>query len=232
MSHGRRLLIRDGKLADLIRNQTELPNITSWLGDRHRLQGVLGGGGNTPGAQQLRRIGRFLFANHVVSFRNRVKDLVREVCGGSQNEAHFHLCGTLAGGTGGGSIVDAAVQLRRLHPDTDKFKIYVYTLITADNAGQRDAGWFYPNQYAALKELNALASGVYRPHDLTGNGERIAVDAPITACVLVVISTAQTSKAQMWQTKNSSLVTGFSKGRLARKGASRLGLIKRGRWKT
>lgn len=180
-----RLLIRDGRLADLIQNQTELPNITSWLGDRRRLQGVLGGGGNTPGAQQLRRIGRFLFANHVVSFRNRVKDLVREVCGGAQNEAHFHLCGTLAGGTGGGSIVDAAVQLRRLYPDTDKFKIYVYTLITADNAGQRDAGWFYPNQYAALKELNALASGVYRPHDLAGNGERVAVDAPIAACVLV-----------------------------------------------
>lgn len=180
-----RLLIRDGKLADLIQNQTDLPNITSWLGDRRRLQGVLGGGGDTPGAQQLRRIGRFLFANHVVSFRNRVKELVKEVCGGSQNEAHFHLCGTLAGGTGGGSMVDAAVQLRRLYPDTENFKIYVYALITPDNVGQREAGWFYPNQYAALKELNALASGVYRPHDLAGNGERIAVNAPITACVLV-----------------------------------------------
>lgn len=180
-----RLLIRDGRLADLIQNQAELRNITPWLGDRRRLQGVLGGGGNAPGAQQLRRIGRFLFANHVVSFRNRVKDLVNEVTGGVPNEAHFHLCGTLAGGTGGGAIVDAAVQLRRLYPNTDTFKIYVYALITADNAGQRDAGWFYPNQYAALKELNALASGLYRPHDLAGDGERIAADAPITACVLV-----------------------------------------------
>ena len=177
------LLIRDGNLADLIQNQPDIPNITPWLGERHRLQGVIGGGEDTPGAQQLRRIGRFLFANHVTSFRNRVRDLLNDMNG--ENEAHFHLCGTLAGGTGSGSIVDAIVQLRKEFPDSLNFKIYVYALITADNAGQRDASWFYPNQYAALKELNGLATGVYRPHDLAGRGERITVGAPITACMLV-----------------------------------------------
>lgn len=181
-----RLSIREGNLEDLVEKQRELPNITPWLGDRTQLKKVLSGGGRTPGAGQLRRLGRFLFANHVTHFRNRIKDLDKEVISGSgKNAAHFHLCGTLAGGTGGGAIVDAVVQLRKLYPNADNFKIYVYTLITADSGEQRDAGWFSPNQYAALKELNALASGVYLPHDISGTGERIEVGKPLTACVLI-----------------------------------------------
>jgi hypothetical protein len=179
-----RLLIRDGNLSAIIQNLAQLPNIAPWLGDRHALQGVLAGGGNIPGAQQLRRMGRVLFANHLDAFRNRVRNLVGEVTAGAANEAHIHVCGTLAGGTGSGAIVDAVTQLRRLYPDSNDFKIYIYALITPDNAGNRDAGWFYPNQYAALKELNGIATGAYRPHNVA-NGERIAANAEVTACVLL-----------------------------------------------
>jgi hypothetical protein len=180
-----RLLIRDGNLGAIIQNLGQLPGIEPWLGDRHALQGVLAGGGNVPGAQQLRRMGRVLFANHLNAFRDRVRNLVGEVTAGAPDEAHFHICGTLAGGTGSGAIVDAVTQLRKLYPNSDNFKIYLYGLITPDNAGNRDAGWFYPNQYAALLELNALATGAYRPHDIGASGERISANAEITACVLL-----------------------------------------------
>lgn len=180
-----RLLIRDGNLGEIIKNLAQLPGIEPWLGDRHALQAVLAGGSNIPGAQQIRRMGRVLFANHLNAFRAVVQQLVGEITAGTANEAHFHICGTLAGGTGSGAIVDAVAQLRELYPNSNDFKIYLYGLITPNNAGIRDAGWFYPNQYAALMEINALATGAYRPHDLGGSGERIAANAEVTACVLL-----------------------------------------------
>ncbi len=54
----------------------------------------------------------------------------------------------------------------KLYPDSVNYKICVYTLITNDGDNGKDSGDFYPNQYAALKDINALMLGKLSIHDL------------------------------------------------------------------
>src|SRR6185369_3388799 len=80
-------------------------------------------------------------------------------------EVTFHVCCTLGCGTGSGSVVDAISIIRKIYPDSALHRIFLYVLATDQHVPQ-NVGFFYPNQYAALTELNALRQGVWHPHDL------------------------------------------------------------------
>lgn len=156
LSQSEKLLIKEGNLASVLLDIGKYPNISPWIGKLEQIKPMLGAEAGTPGAQQRRRFGRFLFANSIVYFRNTIQNKVRELTHGVRAECTFHLFGTLGGGTGSGGLVDAAVQIRTLYPNSDDYKINTYVLITDDDGDQSDVGFFYPNQYAALKDLNAL----------------------------------------------------------------------------
>ncbi|MFM8333013.1 MAG: tubulin-like doman-containing protein [Candidatus Methylumidiphilus sp.] len=151
-----KLLIKEGNLTAVLLDIGKYPSISPWIGKLEQIKPMLGAEGGTPGAQQRRRFGRFLFATNVGQFRDMVQNKVRVLTQGVRAECTFHLFGTLGGGTGSGSLVDAAVQIRTLYPNSDDYKINAYVLITDDDGDQSDVGFFYPNQYAALKDLNAL----------------------------------------------------------------------------
>ena len=156
LSQSERLLIKDGNLNSVLQDIGKYPKISPWIGTHEQIRPMLGAEGGTPGAQQRRRFGRFLFANSVEKFRNTVEIKVRELTQDVRAECTFHLFATLGGGTGSGGLVDAAVQIRTLYPNSDDYKINAYVLITDDDGDQSDVGFFYPNQYASLKDLNAL----------------------------------------------------------------------------
>jgi len=185
-----RLLIKSGNIGEALRNVGERPNISKWIGDPSEVSKLLGAEGGVPGAQQRRRFGRFLFATHIPEFRGKVTTKVAEMQKGGKADCTFHLIGTLAGGTGSGALVDAALQLRSRYHDSNIYKIILYVLITDDDGGSADAGYFYENQYAALKDINAVMVGKSRLHDLNSPLGDIfekdrKLDQPIHRCVLV-----------------------------------------------
>ncbi|MGZ8189627.1 MAG: tubulin-like doman-containing protein [Methylococcaceae bacterium] len=190
LSQSDKLLIKDGNLAAVLLDIGKYPSISPWIGKLEQIKPMLGAEGGTPGAQQRRRFGRFLFANNVDRFRNTVQNKVRELTQGVRAECTFHLFGTLGGGTGSGALVDAAVQIRTLYPNSDDYKINAYVLITDDDGDQSDVGYFYPNQYAALKDLNALmVVDQWKIHNLSSpQGELYVSDKNrqvLHSCILV-----------------------------------------------
>lgn len=168
------LAIKDGDLGAAVRAIDDFPAIKPWIGDNKRLREVFRDTNGAPGANQVRRYGRFLFASAASTFRDRVADEVDRLHrAGGTGGVTFHVCGTLGGGTGGGSIVDALTILRSLYPNSAHYPIYLYVLATNAQVGTKvNVSNFYANQYAALMELNAMRLNSWYPHAVMGQGER------------------------------------------------------------
>lgn len=157
---------------------------------------------STPGAQQRRRYGRALFAANAEGpagvHSSVVHAMQRLNTVNAENECVISVFCSLAGGTGSGGIVDLITLLRQQYPSGGyPINLYVY-LADANGVNPEDVqGYFYENQYAALRDLNALSTGLMQPHMLTvmGNspylpGERCKVDSPLDA---IIISSNTTS---------------------------------------
>lgn len=129
---------------------------------------------------QRRRLGRLLMANNMANagdrgnFENIVRAAVKRLQSDSGDEnVTFHICAGLAGGTGSGSIIDTIAQIRSWYPYNDKpqkykMRLIVYVPEQALAYASDDKGYYQANGYAALKELNALSIGEYKPVDVKG----------------------------------------------------------------
>lgn len=172
LSAASKLHLGNANLAAVLGNLANYPGIAPWLGDAVTIKHMVANTGGVPGANQIRRFGRFLFAfasslDKNNSFAERLGQLVNGLEASSHSaQTEFHVCCTLACGTGSGSLIDAITQIRQLRPDSNTHPIYVYVLITDKPAIPANTGNFYANQYAALLELNALRLGIFKPHDL------------------------------------------------------------------
>ena len=166
-----KLFIRDANMEAALKNLKQNPGISGWIGDPEVLTTMIQNSRGSEGANQIRRFGRYLFAQSAKRFEDRIKELVRSLTEGNTAEITFHVCCTLGCGTGSGSVVDAISQIRKLYPDGRTHRIFLYCLVT-DQHVPENVGFFYPNQYAALTELNALRQGVWRPHDVLAFTEK------------------------------------------------------------
>jgi hypothetical protein len=159
----------DVNVNNIIDNISNYPHLKSIVDNAQGVRTAIGNLGEAAG--QLRRAGRLLFSlnaqRYVTALQNAFKrchdvnpDINRVV----------HIFVGLSGGTGSGAIVDAIAQTRKLWRDA---KILVYAMLPERDLPHpgMDKGRYYPNAYAALVELNALQCGVYKPGDVTGNGE-------------------------------------------------------------
>lgn len=139
-------------------------------------------------AGQRRKLGRLLFARNAKAFVEKLKDRVNKLEEKERKSgATFHvLCG-LAGGTGSGCVVDVVAQIRKEYPDYRKNRIVVYAFIPEKNPPFNDGdGRYYANGYAALAELNAMATGAYRPFDVISGARHAVRDAIwFNGCYLV-----------------------------------------------
>lgn len=133
------------------------------------MKGAIGSLGKAAG--QKRRAGRLLFAANAVGYVNCLRDANArcEEVSNETNRLNIHIFAGLAGGTGSGSVVDVVMQSRKAFPNA---KISVYAMIPEMNLpkSDMDQGRYYPNGYAAMNELNALQTGRWAPHDVTGRG--------------------------------------------------------------
>ena len=181
------LKISAANLAAVLDNLESYPGICPWIGSRETFRGMLtatGPAANVGG--QKRRLGRLLFACWAPQFRAQVQALVREMEVGVKAPLTFHVCCSLAGGTGSGCVVDAVAQLRVLYPGKN-CRILIYAFLPEQNPEANRAGEnYHANGYAALMELNALSVGAFRPHDLSGENEdrRLQLEDPFNGCYL------------------------------------------------
>jgi hypothetical protein len=180
------LLIRGMNLNQVLDNLGNYPGIGPWLGNREQFRQIVtsADAANIFGGQK-RRLGRFLFACKIGDFRRQLQALVKEMQTGASVDTVFHICCGLAGGTGSGSVVDAAAQIRSMYPDV-RYKIIIYGLLPEKDPNPDWAGPnYHANGYAAVAELNALAVGEYQPHDISGvTPGRLSLGDPFNCCYL------------------------------------------------
>ena len=163
--------IRDGSIAQAINHIDDLPHIRNWVGDKESIRNYLQGQGGTDGANQRRRFGRFLFASNADEFLNKLNQKVSRL--GSTQDCTFHIFATFAGGTGSGALIDAVTLIRSQFSDDRDYPIFVYGFATSrkQDYDKHNVGFFFPNQYAVMRDLNALMTGRYQPQDLAAKRE-------------------------------------------------------------
>ncbi|MDB4571555.1 tubulin-like doman-containing protein [Akkermansiaceae bacterium] len=183
-----RILIRDGNITDAVNQIDQLPHFAKWTGDSESLRGRLEGQGGSDGANQRRRFGRFLFSSNATPFLTKVREKITDL--GEHNECSIHIFATLAGGTGSGSLIDAITIIRNHFTDELNFPIFVYGYVTSRDEEDSDiGGFFFANQYAVLRDLNALMLGKYRPQLLSENQERPIPDRKYIEYVSLITPT-------------------------------------------
>jgi len=139
-------------------------DVSPWIGDPKRIQGFLGQQ-QIQGPNQRRRFGRLLCAHNAATIRSAVIEKVNQVTSGQTYQCAFHIFATLGGGTGSGGLVDLVTLIRTKFPDNgaDEFPIFVYVYITDADEKGANVGYFFQNQFTALRDLNALIVGRFRP---------------------------------------------------------------------
>ena len=174
----------NGINAAVLENINQYPGLRSFMTDddirmirSDRQMGEIIGSGI---GGQRRRLGRLLLANNMAdagnrgNFENIVRAAVKRLQSDSSDEdVTFHICAGLAGGTGSGSIIDTVAQIRSWYPYNDnplkyKMRLFAYVPEQALAYANDDKGYYQANGYAALKELNALSVGNYKPVDIKG----------------------------------------------------------------
>ncbi len=117
------------------------------------------------GAGQLRRYGRVLFALHSQTIRHNLQNKIKNLTHGSDSEIDVRIFCTLGGGTGSGSIVDMVTLIQSLADDSGhKYRTFIYTFVAGHAQDAQDTGSFYQNEYASLRDLNALMVEKYHPY--------------------------------------------------------------------
>lgn len=173
------MLCRRGERPD-IDSLSRLSNIAPWIGDMKSALKQWGMQGCTDeelearlnafyGSGQLRRYGRALFALNVSTVSDVLRRKIQKIIRRSGAEVAFHIFASLGGGTGSGCLIDMVMLIRHLCEQMRvQAGITVYAYVGHDVAASTNAGFFYENQYCTLRDLNALMTGAYRPHDITG----------------------------------------------------------------
>lgn len=166
--------LKEGNRIPSISQIAEQENIAPWIGklSEHFSKRARGNSQSTDtqlqgleGAGQLRRFGRALFARHSAGIRNVISSKIADLKNGRESTINFRIFCTLGGGTGSGSVIDMITMIRSMGKAGDfEPKIYVYPFIAGNGAEASNAGSFYENEYATLRDLNALMTGRYHPY--------------------------------------------------------------------
>lgn len=164
------LNIKAVNIEQILDHIDQYPSVKGIVDNVSAVKSAIGALGQAAG--QKRRAGRLLFAANAVGYVNSLNDAFSRCINvsGDSSETFIYIFAGLSGGTGSGSIVDAVIQARKAFPNAC---ISVYAMMPEMNLpkSDMDQGRYYQNGYAALDELNALQTGVWKPQDVTGGGE-------------------------------------------------------------
>lgn len=154
------------------------PNIRNWIGTdftgqyrkRRGLSETDKALLNMDGAGQLRRLGRALFAMNTGGvYLNLISKMKALQTGAPNPHINVRIFCTLGGGTGSGSLIDMIAMLHSTGLAGEK-NVFVYPFIAGAAAAAANTGSFYENEYATLRDLNALIVKKYGPDIVAVNG--------------------------------------------------------------
>ena len=190
LTEAQRFPLKPVSVAGKISELSLRPDIAPWIGDREAIEKYLEGEGGREGgkrgANQRRRFGRLLLANAAASLETDLQSRVRTLTEGRDNSCTFHVFASVAGGTGSGGIVDLVAMIRNEFQNPEKFPVYVHVYATSKDEKGAGVGYFFQNQYATLRDLNALMCSRLKPNLLGNNkqGREFAETTPINAVSL------------------------------------------------
>ena len=184
--------IKGQNLRSVLDSVDQYPGIQPWIGDRAIWNDVLGSLVGDAAGGQKRRLGRFLLATNMSAVNNALRAQVQDLQKASLDQnVTFHVCCGLAGGTGSGTVVDIVSQIRKHYRSSapGQYRIVIYAFLPDEQPKpNRDmTGFYHANGYAALRELNALSIGSFKPVDLTAeNPVQLQLDLldPFNGCYL------------------------------------------------
>lgn len=178
-----KILLDSSAVGAVVQNVQRYPGVSPWIENeipfvREITRGLQGGAG----CNQIRRLGRLCLAsgNNMQRVIDGIADRLNRLAGdGGERATQIHIACSLATGTGGGTILDVTAQLQRYLQDRLGCNVFLHTFVTAQDVNAANAGNFYINEYAALKELNAFRLGDYSPWDImVGNAQSRRIAPP------------------------------------------------------
>ena len=133
-----------------------------------------------PATGQNRRIARILFATKAQDFHSMLLEKDRELSmiTGHNGPQIIYIVTGLAGGIESGMIVDVITQTHKRYPYADIFVMVALPTIPPPHVHEH--GCYLANVYAALKELNALNVGAFKPLDIMTSGQRVDLNSQET----------------------------------------------------
>lgn len=167
--------IQGTDIKEVLKNPSSYPKLEGIIDDPEGLMKAIGDVGAAAG--QKRRAGRLLFAMNIDKFIEAIKKTRQQAH--NKNNTHcaknriFIFTG-LSGGTGSGSIIDVIAQTRNIDEfrDRKETEIIVFAMVPEltppGNADAGGKGRYFANAYAALKEINDLQLGNYKPFNIAG----------------------------------------------------------------
>ena len=184
------ILLKAGDLNSRLKNHATR---NEWLGEDSDWKGIKEENTSGMAGNQLRRLGR---VNLIPNMREIVENVASKHDQLRTNKTDFgttiHICVGLAGGTGSGSIIDVTAQLCKIfEKESENTFIVLYLILPEvkafnDKKGQfNNVSFLKINGYAALKELNSLASGVFNPYNVNTKNERLSTDNRFKAAYVI-----------------------------------------------
>lgn len=167
-----------------IRTISKYENISPWIGELRSSFAERSGKSNIDdealdseifnldGAGQLRRYGRVLFAINSQKVRENLQNKLEKLFVGEiEAEVDVRIFCTLGGGTGSGAIVDMVTLIQNLAVGNHKYNTFLYPFIAGGLRDAQNTGSFYQNEYATLRDLNALMVEKYHPYVAASMGQ-------------------------------------------------------------
>ena len=170
---GEFLYIQGKNIKDVLKSPSSFPKLAGIIENPEGLMKAIGDVGAAAG--QKRRAGRMLFAmnidKYIESIKKRRQEAHKKNTTNCAKNRIFVFTG-LSGGTGSGSIIDVIAQTRNIDEfrDRKETEIIVFAMVPElTPPGRADvAGRYFANAYAALKEINDLQLGNYKPFNVAG----------------------------------------------------------------
>lgn len=182
-------LLNSGKINEMLHNQSTRQE---WMGTESDWGGILKEDTSDKAGNQLRRFGRInLFSELKIiieKIARKKKTLVEDE---TDLGTTIHIITGLAGGTGSGSIVDISAKLASIYENENDVAINLYLVlpelgVVDDKAGQYNGiSYLKKNGYAAMKELNSLATSEFKPYDFKIKNSRIQTNKRFQAAYII-----------------------------------------------
>jgi hypothetical protein len=187
------LVLKAGILTEKLNDYSSRPE---FLGENSEWGDIIGDKELAKKAgNQMRRLGRVNLIPNIIDIVDIVSKNENALSNARIAETLIHIVAGLAGGTGSGSVVDVTSHLLKyFEKRSNSVKINLYLKLPEVQIPQgwggqftgplKNVSFYKINGYAALKEVNGLASGIFHPYDITKKRERITTKNLLQASYL------------------------------------------------